>query len=197
MFRGPWTNQNAWDTIVAAKAAQWRVPPALIKGVIGVESGYVQQPGLSGERGLMQIMPATARGLGFEGPLDMLYDADINIGLGARLLSENFRQARGKWDAAISAYNAGWSRARPYDGKRSSDGSFSNQRYVNDVVDGWEYFNRQSATPTVGQPAFTLTKPSGKPGATAGGKPGATAGIGGGLAIAAAAGLAALLLLRR
>jgi hypothetical protein len=191
MFRGPWTNQNAWDSIVAAKAAQWRVPPALIKGVIGVESGYVQQPGASGERGLMQIMPATARGLGFEGPLDMLYDADLNIGLGARLLSENFRQARGKWDAAISAYNAGWSRARPYDGKRSGDGSFSNQRYVDDVVDGWEYFNRQSLTPTVGQPAFVVSKPTGKPGATV------TRTAGGGLAIAAAAGLAALLLLRR
>ena len=196
MFRGPWTNQNAWDSIVAAKAAQWRVPPALIKGVIGVESGYVQQPGLSGERGLMQIMPATARGLGFEGPLDMLYDADINIGLGARLLSENFRQARGKWDAAISAYNAGWSRSRPYDGKRRDGGrgEFVNQSYVTDVVDGWQYFNRQSATPTVGEPAFAIGKPSGKPGTA---KPTRTAGVGGGLAIAAAAGLAALLILRR
>jgi soluble lytic murein transglycosylase-like protein len=146
----------------------------------------------------MQIMPATARGLGYEGHLDMLYDADLNIGLGARLLSENFRQARGKWDAAISAYNAGWSRARPYDGNRRDGGrgEFVNQSYVDDVVEGWQYFNRQSPTPTVGQPAFTVAgKPSGKPGATT--KPGATAGMGGGLAIAAVAGLAALLLLRR
>ena len=195
MFRGPWTNQNAWDTIIAAKAAQWRVPPALVKGVIGVETGFRQVPGPSGERGLMQIMPATARGLGYEGPLDMLYDADLNIGLGTRLLSENFRQARGKWDAAISAYNAGWSAARPYDGKRRDGGrgEFVNQSYVGDVVDGWQYFNRQSQTPTVGQPAFVVSKPTGKPGATVT----RTAGVGGGLAIAAAAGLAALLLLRR
>ena len=189
-FRGPWTHQDAYDNVVNAKARQYRVPPALVKSVIGRESAFISRPGAAGERGLMQIMPATARGLGFDGHLDLLYGADLNIDLGTKLLAENFRQARGKWDAAIAAYNAGWSRDRPYDAPRrgGANTAFVNQDYVNDVVDGWRYFNAEAAGPAAVE-VGTFTKPGTKPGVTA------TGGMGIGVVLAAAA--AAFLLLRR
>lgn len=193
-WRGPWTHQNTFDVPINAAAAKWRVPPALIKGVIARESEFRQVPGPMGERGLMQLTAATARGLGFDGHLDLLWDAVLNIDLGTKLLSENFRQARGNWPAALSAYNAGWSVARPWDGPRvtnNPNSPFVNQSYVNDITDNWRYFNQPATRP--------LTKPSdGKPstGKPTNGKPTAlTGGIG--ITAALAAGLAALLLLGR
>ena len=194
-WRGPWTHQSTFDAPINAAAAKWRVPPALIKGVIARESEFKQVPGPMGERGLMQLTDATARGLGHTGHMDLLWDAVLNIDLGTKLLAENYRQAAGAWGAAISAYNAGWSRQRPRDGKRIGDRNtpFVNQGYVDDIMDNWRYFNQPSTRPR------DITKPSngkpstGKPGTT---KPGAAAG-GIGITVALAAGLAALLLLGR
>lgn len=58
--------------------------------------------------GLMQIMGALARELGFVGPfLTMLVDVDINLALGCRHLEGLLRWSEGNGDKAIGAYNAG------------------------------------------------------------------------------------------
>jgi hypothetical protein len=58
--------------------------------------------------GVMQLMGALARELGFGGSfLTMLTDVDMNLSLGCQHLAALLRWAEGNSDKAISAYNAG------------------------------------------------------------------------------------------
>ncbi len=63
--------------------------------------------GHAGEIGLMQIMPETARDLGFSDQLDALYDPETNIRWGVRYLAEAWRLARGDLCQTVLKYNAG------------------------------------------------------------------------------------------
>lgn len=58
--------------------------------------------------GLLQLMGAVARELGFKNPyLPELCDPQVNLTLGARHLGNRLRWAAGDTKAALSAYNAG------------------------------------------------------------------------------------------
>lgn len=120
-----------FDAAIAGAAARYGVPEALIRGIITVESGWrldaynPNDPG--GAWGLMQMIPTTARNLGYLGPMDaLLSDADLAIDLGTKLLQENLRIG-GSIPAAISAYNMGY-------GGQLPDGTFVNQAYVDKVL---------------------------------------------------------------
>jgi soluble lytic murein transglycosylase-like protein len=156
-------NENAFDSIISAASSNFGVPFGLIKGVIAQESNFVQrayraEPQINdASYGLMQVLLATARGIGYVGTGDGLFDPQTNITVGTSFLSQLLRTAADSgWgiDSAISAYNAGFSSDRPGDGKRStnrvdgydSSGSqlapFINQAYVNAVL---SYAQRYSA----------------------------------------------------
>ncbi len=69
-----------------------------------------------GARGVMQIMPATARGEYAIRP-DLLWDPRVNIRLGLHFLGRLIRRYRGRVDLALSYYNGGsavgeWPKAR-------------------------------------------------------------------------------------
>ena len=83
------------------------VPPALALAVARVESNF-DAAALShkGARGVMQIMPATARGE-FGVPADALWDPVVNIRLGLEYLADLHDRYGGRWDAALSHYNGG------------------------------------------------------------------------------------------
>jgi soluble lytic murein transglycosylase-like protein len=73
-----------------------------------VESGWDQDlTGLAGEIGLMQILPATARDIGFIDNNEALYDPETNIRWGIRYLAEAYRLARGDLCQTVLKYNAG------------------------------------------------------------------------------------------
>jgi hypothetical protein len=76
--------------------------------------------------GLMQIMGATARYLGFSGWFGQLIDPETNIRFGARQLSKLLK-TYGLESDVISAYNQG----QPF---RAQDGRYKNQEYVNDIL---------------------------------------------------------------
>lgn len=142
-----WRDENKFDPLVHSAAALYQVPVPLIKAVIGQESAFkpaafLAEPRIDdASRGLMQVLLRTARRLGYTGPTDDLFDPETSILLGTKLLAANYRQARGNWDVAISAYNAGFSSSRPWDGKREDAGfKFINQSYVDRVKDNWTYF---------------------------------------------------------
>lgn len=85
--------------------------------------------------GLMQVMGATARGMGFEGWLSELTDPEINIAVGAAYLArltERYGVRYGS-DGVIAAYNAGAPR-------RGADGKFLNQAYVDSVRRGMKKY---------------------------------------------------------
>lgn len=93
--------------IVIEEALNSRVPPALALAVAKIESDF-QDNALStaGARGVMQIMPKTARdefGVG----KDELWKARLNVQLGIDYLERLFDQYGGRWDLALSHYNGG------------------------------------------------------------------------------------------
>ncbi|NQW10582.1 MAG: lytic transglycosylase domain-containing protein [Alphaproteobacteria bacterium] len=87
--------------------------PALVHAIIRQESGF-DSGAISrvGARGLMQLMPATAkqtaRNAGLKYVLgDLLTEPDYNITLGRRYLTEMLARFDGHYVLAIAAYNAG------------------------------------------------------------------------------------------
>ena len=149
-----WKHEDAYDEIVQEKAQKYDVPAPLIKAVIAQESAFKaealrEEPQIrTRSRGLMQLLETTASGLGFRGIPIELHDPEKNIELGTKLLAQNFKTANGNWDVALSAYNAGFSKLRPWDAKRKGDGRMVNEDYVRRVRGNWEYF-RFGAVPNI------------------------------------------------
>lgn len=98
---------------VRKASIEHRVPQSLIYAVIEVESdGETQALSGKGARGLMQLMPETARDLGVSDPLDPRQ----NIFGGAKYLKKMLNQFDGDLEQALAAYNAGPTRVRKHDG---------------------------------------------------------------------------------
>jgi len=103
--------------IVLAEAGNMGVPPSLALAVAHAESGF-DPNALShkGARGVMQIMPATAKGEYGIHP-DALWDPRLNVRVGLHFLNRLIRRYRGRTDLALSYYNGGsrvgrWPNAR-------------------------------------------------------------------------------------
>ncbi|AXS41338.1 lytic transglycosylase domain-containing protein [Breoghania sp. L-A4] len=96
------------SVLVMQIAKKHGVPTALANAVVTVESNY--NPGVrggAGEVGLMQIKPATARGMGYRGGTKALYQPQVNLEWGMRYLAEAHRLAGGDVCGTILRYNAG------------------------------------------------------------------------------------------
>ncbi|GIF24236.1 hypothetical protein BJ973_007717 [Actinoplanes tereljensis] len=99
------------DLFVKA-GAKYGVSPKLLAAVAKVESGYNPEAvSKVGARGLMQLMPSTARGLG----VDNAFDPEQAIFGGAKLLARNLREFKSV-PLALAAYNAGGGAVKKYDG---------------------------------------------------------------------------------
>jgi len=102
-----------FDVHVGAAAAQHQVSSDLVKAVIAVESEFDQWAVSSkGARGLMQLMPATARRFGVSDP----FDARANIFAGTQYLRILLDQFAGDVALALAAYNAGENAVLRYGG---------------------------------------------------------------------------------
>jgi len=85
-------------------AAAHDVPPALVSAVMRVESCYdFRAVSRSGARGLMQLMPETARHLGVHDS----FDAEQNIAGGVRYLGMMLKRFNHDVRLGLAAYNAG------------------------------------------------------------------------------------------
>lgn len=94
--------------LVASHARRHGVPVALARAVVRLESNFNPRAyGRAGEIGLMQIKPQTARGIGFTGAPEALYDPDINLRWGMRYLGTAYKLAGGSVCGTILRYNAG------------------------------------------------------------------------------------------
>ncbi|MBE0337463.1 lytic transglycosylase domain-containing protein [Paenibacillus sp. 23TSA30-6] len=100
---GP-TKPTAYDDLINEASNKYGVPVSLIKAVIDTESSFNPLVTSSaGAKGLMQLMDATAQGLGVSDS----YDPAQNIDAGVRYLSYQIKRFNGQENMALAAYNAG------------------------------------------------------------------------------------------
>lgn len=94
--------------MVAAEAARQGVPVGLALAVAKAESNFrCSAIGKAGERGVMQIKPRTARGVGYKGPASGLNNCATGIRYGMIYLKQAYRKAGGNIYRAALLYNAG------------------------------------------------------------------------------------------
>lgn len=105
--------ESAFDPIIIRVARNHNMDPALIKAVIKVESQYDPNAvSRRGAKGLMQLMPRTAKAMGIRD----LFDPEHNIRGGTRYLKKLLSSFDGEVKLALAAYNAGCTKVRQYNG---------------------------------------------------------------------------------
>ncbi len=101
-------SQAKLNRLISKHAKANGVPVTLAHAVITIESRYNPRArGQAGEIGLMQIKPATARGMGYQGSIKALYDPETNLRWGMKYLGEARRRGGGTVCGTILKYNAG------------------------------------------------------------------------------------------
>jgi soluble lytic murein transglycosylase-like protein len=105
--------QSRYRGLIDREAAYAGLSPEIAEAVMAVESGY--NPGAIGgvgEIGLMQILPSTARMLGFVGTNSDLAVPETNIHYGVTYLAQAWRLAGGDLCTAVMKYRAGHGETR-------------------------------------------------------------------------------------
>ena len=103
---GPVSYRTRYDEVIRRTAHAHRIDPLFLHAVITQESRYKERAvSHAGAVGMMQIMPATGRGLGLQP--HQLTDPVRNIDAGARLLRRLAIKYDGNFDLVLAAYNAG------------------------------------------------------------------------------------------
>jgi soluble lytic murein transglycosylase-like protein len=88
-------------------SGKYNVDPELIEAVIAVESGFnTRALSPKGARGLMQLMPATAKRYGMKNEQE-LHIPVRNVDMGVRHLKDLLNLHNGQVALAIASYNAG------------------------------------------------------------------------------------------
>jgi soluble lytic murein transglycosylase len=100
------------EDIIRQQAADKGLDPALIAGVIYVESHFVDQTSHAGATGLMQLMPQTADYIARKSGGTRFVQGDlatpqVNIAYGSWYLRYLMRKYKGNEPVALAAYNAG------------------------------------------------------------------------------------------
>lgn len=107
--------------------ARYGVSPALLSAVAKQESGYkADAVSPAGARGLMQLMPGTAKGLGVTDSFDPAQAVD-----GAARMLRDLTTRFGSTELALAAYNAGPGAVLKYDGIPPYA---ETQRYVKNIM---------------------------------------------------------------
>lgn len=143
----------AWRDEMRDAAQRRGIDPYLVAAVVREESSYYPKAtSRAGARGLMQLMPGTARQMSLGADLE---DPVLNIELGTRFLAELMRQFNDP-RLAVAAYNAGPNRVRQWMSTRRTDDieafveqiPFDETRlYVKKVVLSWEEYRRIYGSP--------------------------------------------------
>jgi soluble lytic murein transglycosylase-like protein len=96
------------DALIAKHAAAYGVPESLVRRIIKRESGGRPHVVSKGNYGIMQIKPATARGMGYSGTASGLLDADTNMTYAVKYLANAYKVAGGNHDRAVALYAGGY-----------------------------------------------------------------------------------------
>lgn len=99
---------NTVQRMVSVEAMRQGVPVGLALSIAKAESNFrCNAVGRAGERGVMQIKPSTARGIGYKGPASGLNNCATGIRYGMIYLKMAYKKANGNVYRAAILYNAG------------------------------------------------------------------------------------------
>lgn len=101
-------NTPAMQRLVARYADLYDMPESLIHRVIRRESGYNPAARNGPYYGLMQILPQTARTMGYRGTPEGLLDAETNLKYAGKYLRGAWLVSRGSQDRAVMWYAKGY-----------------------------------------------------------------------------------------
>jgi hypothetical protein len=128
--------------IIAATAQQHEVDPSIVKAIIMAESNYNPKAvSNKGARGLMQLMPKTARELGVKNSFDPVQ----NIDGGVRYFKMLLDRYKGNVKLALAAYNAGSGKVQAYNGIPPYKAT---RIYIKKVLKYQKYYTRQAKRST-------------------------------------------------
>ncbi|WP_026479882.1 lytic transglycosylase domain-containing protein [Ahrensia sp. 13_GOM-1096m] len=96
------------DHHIAQYASFYDVPESLVHRVVKRESTYNPKARNGPYYGLMQILPATARTMGFQGAPNDLLDAETNLKYGVKYLRGAWLLSNGSHDQAVKWYSRGY-----------------------------------------------------------------------------------------
>ena len=117
--------------MIKSEADRQGVPHKLAIAVAKIESDFnVGLKGNSGEYGIFQVMPQTARHIGFTGEISELYKPETNIHYGVKYLAIGWKQSRGDPKKTAVLYNEGHqSKRKPIECWQQWDWPTHRQRY--------------------------------------------------------------------
>jgi len=123
---------SAYDALIEREAKRWNVDASFVSALIRAESNYEPRAvSRKGARGLMQLMPATARRLAVSRP----FDPASNVGGGVRYLRELLDRYGNRPDLVLAAYNAGEGAVETYGGVPPYRETVS---YVRRILGWWQ-----------------------------------------------------------
>ena len=96
------------EALIAATAAEYKLPPALLHKIVKRESNYNPSALFRGHWGLMQIKYATAKSMGYRGEPKGLLDAATNLKYGGKYLAGAYMVAGGNAEHAARLYRSGY-----------------------------------------------------------------------------------------
>ncbi|MCJ2006559.1 lytic transglycosylase domain-containing protein [Methylobacterium sp. J-092] len=96
------------DALIEQHAKANGVPASFVHAVVKRESNYNPKAKGGSALGLMQIKPATARSLGYQGDAAGLLDPATNLKYGVAYLAGAYRTAQGNITQAYGYYNRGY-----------------------------------------------------------------------------------------
>jgi soluble lytic murein transglycosylase-like protein len=129
---------------ITAAAKKHGIDPALLAGLVKQESGFKADAGSpAGARGLTQLMPSTAAGLGVTNVLDPVQSLEG----GAKYLRAQLDAFGGDVTRALAAYNAGPGAVAQYGGVPPYP---ETQRYVAAVLENMQRFGATSVLQPTG-----------------------------------------------
>jgi hypothetical protein len=114
VWAAPDTPRGEVDRLIAKYAAYYEVPESLVRRVVKRESNFNPRARNGPYWGLMQILPQTAKGMGYKGTAQGLLDAETNLKYAVKYLRGAYMVADGNHDQAVRFYARGYY----YDAKR-------------------------------------------------------------------------------